>query len=133
MQRYLPLIGRVLLALIFLLSGVGKIGDFAGTQEYMAAAGMPMTALLLVGAIVLEIVGALSIMLGFKAKLGAVALLLFLIPATLIFHTDFADQVQMIMFMKNLSIFGGLLLVVGFGAGPLSLDERAEKRQARPA
>lgn len=124
MKRYIPLIGRSLLALIFLMSGLQKIGNFAGTQEYMASYGMPLTALFLVGAIVFEVFGAASIIAGYKAKLGAVALIIFLIPATLIFHTDFGDRIQMIMFLKNVSIMGGLLVIAAYGAGPVSVDAR---------
>ena len=90
MQRYLPFIGRILIALIFILSASGKIADFGGTQAYMAQYGMPATGLLLVGAIALELFGGLSVLLGFRARWGAIALFVFLIPATLIFHTDFA-------------------------------------------
>jgi putative oxidoreductase len=120
MQRYLPLIGRILLGLIFVMSGFNKITGFEGTQQYMASYGMPMTSLLLVGAIVVEIVGGLSVIFGFFPRLGSAALVLFLIPASLIFHTDFSDQTQLIMFLKNLSIMGGLLLIVAYGSGPLS-------------
>lgn len=116
--------GRVLLSLIFLLSGLNKIGDFSGTAEYMAAAGMPMVNILLVGAIVFEIVGALLVMTGFQARIGAAMLIIFLIPATLIFHNFWAlegdeQQIQMIMFLKNLSIGGGLLFLIGQGAKPV--------------
>lgn len=124
MQKYLPLLGRSLLAMIFLMSGASKIGNFAGTQAYMAQAGMPLTALFLVAAILLEIGGSLSIIAGFKARFGALALIVFLIPTTLIFHNNLGDQMQMIMFMKNIAILGGLLLIAFHGAGPLSLDER---------
>lgn len=130
MKRYVPLLGRSLLALIFLMSGLQKIGNFAGTQEYMASFGMPMTALFLVGAIVLEVGGALSIITGFKARWGALALILFLIPATLIFHTDFGDRTQMIMFLKNVSIGGGLLLIAAYGSGPLSVGSASPSEKA---
>ena len=124
MQRYLPLLGRVLISLIFLMSAFGKIADFGGTQQYMASYGMPATGLLLVGAIVLELFGGLSVLLGFRARWGAIALIVFLIPATLVFHTDFADRMQTIQFMKNLAIIGGLLFVVAFGPGAFRLDRR---------
>jgi len=118
MRSYVPLLGRTLLGLIFVMSGLTKITGFEATQQQMAAQGMPLTAVLLVGAIVVEVLGGLSVILGLWARGGAAALILFLIPATLIFHTDFGQQTQVIMFLKNLSIMGGLLLVMAFGSGP---------------
>ena len=128
MHRYLPLLGRILLGLIFVMSGANKITGFDGTQQYMAAQGMPATAFFLTGAIAVEILGGLSVILGYRGRLGAAALILFLIPATLIFHTDFSDQTQMIMFLKNLSIMGGLLLVTAYGTGPLSLSAQPDTK-----
>ena len=133
MNRYLLTLSRVLLALIFVMSGVGKLFDFAGTQEQMAAAGMPLTALFLVGAIVLEIGGGLSLLLGWKVRYGVAALVVFLIPATLIFHTNFAERAQMIQFMKNLAIMGGLLALAVVGPGALSLSSREETTRSRAA
>ena len=118
MRSYVPLLGRILLGLIFVMSGLTKITGFEATQQQMAAQGMPLTAVFLVGAIVVEVLGGLSVILGLWARGGAAALILFLIPATLIFHTDFSQQTQVIMFLKNLSIMGGLLLVMAFGSGP---------------
>ena len=118
MRSYVPLLGRILLGLIFVMSGLTKITGFEATQQQMAAQGMPLTAVFLVGAIVVEVLGGLSVILGLWARGGAAALILFLIPATLIFHTDFSQQTQVIMFLKNLSIMGGLLLVTAFGSGP---------------
>ena len=102
------LMGRILLSAIFLMSGLEKLTNFTGTQQYMANYGMPMTKFFLICAIILEIGGGLSILLGYRAKWGALALVIFLVPATLVFHTRFSDQIQMIMFMKNLAIMGGL-------------------------
>ncbi len=115
-------IGRILLALIFFMSGTGKIFDFAGTEAYMAQHGMTMTSVLLTAAIVLEIGGAVMIFLGYYTRLGALLLIVFLIPATFIFHTNFEDKIQMIMFMKNLSIMGGLLVLLAQGPGNFSID-----------
>lgn len=129
MERFLVPAGRALVALIFLISGLGKIADFAGTQEYMAAYGLPLTALLLVGAILFEVGGGLSVLLGYRARWGALALAVFIVPATLVFHTDFADQNQVIHFLKNLAILGGLLLIAARGAGLLSLDARRRPAQ----
>ena len=125
------LIGRVLLVLIFLNSGVGKIGNFAGTTQYMAKFGMPYTSFFLLGAIFLEIVGSLSIVLGYFTRLGTVLIILFLIPATLIFHADFQDRIQVIMFLKNVSMLGGCLVLMGSGPGRLSLDTLLNGRKRR--
>lgn len=135
LDRYGSLAGRILLSLIFLLSGLSKIGGWNETAAYMASKGMPMVPFFLVGAIVLELLGGLSVLLGLKARVGAAALFVYLIPTTLIFHNFWAlegmeQQVQMIMFMKNCSIMGGLLLVLSLGPGPLSLDHRGEKTPA---
>lgn len=120
----IPLIARILMAAIFLWSGIGKILAFAATQQYMAAAGMPFTGLFLVAAIVLELFGGLSLLLGYKTRWGALALIVFVVAATLIFHTNFSERMQQIQFMKNLFIVGGLLMVYHFGAGEFSLDRR---------
>jgi len=116
------LIGRILLALIFLQSGIGKIGNFAGTAQYMASQGMSYATFFLVGAIFFELVGSITIILGYFARFGTLLLLIFLIPTTLIFHTNFADPMQKINFMKNVSMFGGLLVLLAAGAGRYSLD-----------
>ena len=116
LQGYLALGGRLLLSAIFLLSGSGKIMDWSGTAAHMRAEGMPLVPLLLVGAILFELVGGFSLLFAWKPKLGAWLLFLYLIPTTLIFH-DFwafggAERMnQMIHFLKNLTIMGGLLIV----------------------
>ena len=124
LERYIPLIARSSLAVIFLRSGITKLFGFVGTQSYMAANGIPksLTGILLVLAIIGELFGGISLILGYKARWGAIALILFLIPATLIFHTNFADNSQTIQFLKNVAILGGLLMVYTYGAGPLSVD-----------
>ena len=133
---YPNLIGRLLLGLIFLISGLHKIVDPQGTQQYMVMMGMTwMTTLFYVGAIVIEVAGSLSLLLGYRTRLGAWLLFLFMIPTTLIFHTHFADPNQAIHFLKNLSIMGGLLYVAAYGAGRYSMDaglERAERVMAGP-
>jgi putative oxidoreductase len=131
-KGFASLIGRILLVLIFLNSGVGKIGNFDGTAQYMAKFGMPMPSFFLVGAIFLELVGSITVILGYFTRFGALLLVVFLIPTTLIFHTRFDDQVQMTMFMKNVSMLGGCLVLLAHGAGRWSLDAlwRKEKRSA---
>jgi putative oxidoreductase len=121
MRSYVLLLARVLLGLIFVMSGISKITGFEGTQQYMASYGIPLTAVFLVAAIVVEVLGGLSIILGLWARAGAAMLVLFLIPATLIFHTEFGQRTQMIMFLKNLSIMGGLLLLMVHGTKQYAL------------
>jgi putative oxidoreductase len=122
LKAFSSLIGRILLILIFLQSGIGKIENFQGTAKYMASFGMPLTNFFLVGAIFLELVGSITIILGYHTRFGALLLLIFLIPTTLIFHSNFGDRMQMIQFMKNVSMFGGCLILLSAGAGRFSLD-----------
>ena len=121
------LLGRCLLGLIFILSGSGKLMDFAATAGYMASKGLPLPELLLIPTILIELGGGLLLVLGYQTRWAALALFLFVIPTTLIFHnfwTVAADQVhnQQIHFEKNLAIMGGLLYVVFTGAGRYSLE-----------
>lgn len=131
MNKFISLTGRIFLSAIFLMSGLGKISNYTGTQKFMADAGMPLTGFLLFCAIILEMTGGLSILLGYKAKYGTYALILFLVPATILFHSNFKDQIQMIMFMKNLAILGGLLMIANFGAGEISLDNRLNSAEQK--
>jgi len=114
--------GRILIAAIFILSGFSKITGYAGTQGYMEAMGVPGALLPLV--IVAELGGGLLVVLGLWTRLAAFALAGFSLLSALLFHANFGDQVQMIMFMKNLAIAGGFLFLVAHGAGPLSVDAR---------
>ena len=119
------LAGRSLLSVLFLLSGVGKIGAYAATGEYMLSVGVPSVLLPVV--IATEVLGATAVVLGWQTRVSALLLAGYSLLAALIFHTNFADQIEMIMFLKNVSIAGGFLLLVANGAGPLSLDRRLAK------
>ena len=128
-KQYGPLAGRILMAVIFLNSGFGKITGFSATAGFMASKGMPMVEFLLVGAIVFELAGAIMLIAGWRVHWGALLLIAFTIPATLMFHNFWAVdaaqvQNQLNHFLKNVTIIGGLLYVMAFGAGPLSLDNR---------
>lgn len=127
LNKFGPLIARIFLSAIFLMSAYGKITGFEGTAGFMASVGMPATGLLLVCAIILELGGGLSVLFGYKAKWGALALIVFLVPATLIFHTNFADQSQIQAFLKNLGLLGGLIMVMVHGSGPCSVDRQKKK------
>jgi putative oxidoreductase len=127
-SQYAPLVGRVFIALIFLLSGFGKITGFQGTAGWMASKGLPMVDVLLVLSIVIEFGGALMIIVGWKARLAAAALLLWMIPVTFIFHNFWsvpADQqmLQQIMFLKNVGLMGAMLYIMAFGSGKYSLEK----------
>jgi putative oxidoreductase len=130
--------GRFLIAIMFVLSGIGKIGAPEATQGYIAAVGLPMPMLAYWLAIVTEIGGGILLVLGYRARIVSLALALFAVATALclalalfavatalFFHHDFADQNQMIHFLKNLAIAGGLLQIAAFGAGALSLDGRS--------
>jgi putative oxidoreductase len=116
------LAGRMLLVLIFLNSGIDKIENFEGTAKFMAQYGMPYTSFFLFGAIVLELAGSIFVILGYSTRFGALLLLIFLIPTTIIFHTNFEDPTQITHLMKNVSMFGGCLVLLGMGPGRFSLD-----------
>jgi len=113
-NRIVPFVSRLLLAFIFIFSGIGKIFGWSATAGYMASKGLPLVPVLLVGAIVVEVVGGLAILFHIYARWAALVLVVYLIPVTLIFHDFWAvpaeqQQIQMIMFLKNLAIMGGLL------------------------
>src|SRR5207244_7382131 len=134
LERYGTLVARILLSQIFLLSGVMKIVDWSGTEAQMAGRSMFWIPFFHVAAMLVELGAGLSILLGYKARLGALALFLFLIPVTLTFHNfwtyaDPKDQhFNMLFFMHNLTLMGGLLLVMTIGPGPLSIDLKGRRR-----
>lgn len=116
-----PLVGRILLSVIFIMAGWSKITGFEGTLGYMASKGLPFTEILLVLTIIIELGGGLLILLGWQARWGALAIFLFIIPVTIIFHPFWADPSQFNVFFKNLAIMGGMAYIVSYGSGPLSL------------
>lgn len=123
------LAGRILIALIFVVSGFGKIGGFEGTAGYIAAKGLPMPEVLTALTIALELGGGILLVIGYKVRIVSILFFLWLIPTTFIFHKfwgiDAAQvQAQQINFMKNVSIMGAMLYVFAFGAGAYSLDKR---------
>jgi putative oxidoreductase len=124
-QNFTELGGRVLLVALFLLSGVGKIAGYAATAGYMASVGVPGALLPLV--IATELLGAIAIVIGWKTRIVAFLLAGFTLLSAFVFHSNFANQVEMVMFLKNVSIAGGLLLLVVHGAGRISVDRRAAK------
>ncbi|MCH9799883.1 MAG: DoxX family protein [Betaproteobacteria bacterium] len=119
-------LGRLMLALIFILAGVGKVTDLAGTSAYMEAMGVPSA--LLWPTILLEILGGIAIAIGYKTALAALGLALFSIAAAVLFHSDFSDKMQMILFLKNIAMAGGLLILATSGATAYSLDRKKQQQ-----
>ena len=122
MTNLLDLVERVFISLIFLLSGINKIGNYDGTVGWMESIGMP--GIFLIPAIILEIVAPMLIMIGYKVKISAALLSVFCVTTAIIFHSDFSDQMQFISFMKNIGLAGGFLFIVVNGAKDFSLDKK---------
>lgn len=122
MEKISQLTARIFLGHIFLLAGLSKIGAYEGTQGYMEAMGVPGALLPLV--ILLEAGGGLAVIAGWKTRYASVILAVFTVAAAVIFHNNFDDQTQMILFMKNIAITGGLMLLAVHGAGAYSIDSR---------
>ena len=133
-QDAAALVGRILLALIFVMSGAAKLADPTGTIAYIGAAGLPLAPLAYAGAVAVELVGGIALILGYRTRLVAAAVATFSVLAALFFHSALTDQNQMIHFFKNIAMAGGLLQVVAFGGGRFSLDARlAAKSDPQPA
>tara|TARA_B110001469_G_scaffold75064_1_gene71195 strand:- start:420 stop:809 length:390 start_codon:yes stop_codon:yes gene_type:complete len=115
-------LGRLFLATIFIMAGLNKIGGYAGTQGYMEAMGVPGS--LLPGVIALEVLGGLAVVIGYKARLAAYLMAGFTVLSAIIFHSNFHDQTQFMMFFKNIAIAGGFLIIAVHGAGTYSVDNR---------
>lgn len=115
-------LGRFLLAAMFLMAGLNKITNYAGTQGYMESMGVSGGLLWIV--ILVQVLGALAVIIGYKTKLASVALGGFCVVSAVLFHADFSSQIEMTMFMKNFTIAGGFLVLVAHGAGAYSLDNK---------
>lgn len=127
-KQYGPLVGRILLGIIFVVGGWGKITGFDGTVGYMHAYNVPMTQVLAILAIIIELGGGILLIVGWKARWAALALFVFVLIVTPIFHgfwavPDDQKQLQMIMFLKNLAIMGGMLYVAAFGPGSMAAEK----------
>jgi putative oxidoreductase len=127
-NRYLPLLGRVLIGAPFILSGLGKLAAHDATVGYISSVGLPFPHLAWLIAVVVESGGGTLLILGYRARLVAFVVALFALATALSFHRNFADQNQMIHFLKNIMLTGGLLQIVYFGAGPLSIDASGNRK-----
>jgi putative oxidoreductase len=122
--RYLPFAGRLLIGLPFAMSGFGKLAAYSATVGMIAAVGLPLPPLAFAVAVAVELGGGLLLIAGYQTRFIATALAVFTLATAFSFHSNFADQNQMIHFLKNVMITGGLLQIVAFGAGALSVDNR---------
>lgn len=127
-KDWAALVGRILLAVVFIPAGFSKIGGFAGTAGYIASKGLPLPEVGAAIAIVVEIVAGLALLAGWKARWAALALAVFTLVATVLFHAFWSvpqeqHMVQYLMFMKNVGIVGGLLAIYAFGPGRFSVDK----------
>lgn len=128
LDKYGPLLGRILLSTIFIIAGIQKITDFSGTMAYMASKGLPLANVLLVLAIVVELGGGLLVLCGWRARWAALSLFLFVLVVTPIFHPVWNNEMLFNNyrdFIKNIAIMGGLMYVMVYGSGPLSLGRDA--------
>ena len=126
--RFASPLGRIFIAAIFVNSGINKIFGYAGTQGYMESQGVPGELLPLV--ILVEVVGGLAVVVGWQTRIAAFLLAGFTLLSALLFHLDFDNQMQTIMFMKNVAIAGGFLFLVAHGPGALSIDNRGAASQS---
>jgi putative oxidoreductase len=137
-KAYVSVVGRILLALMFILAGIGKFTNIHGTAAYMVAHGMPAPTVLVLAAAALELFGGIALVAGFRVRPVGLALALFTLVVSVIFHAFWAvpasqQFVTQLLFMKNISVAGGMLLISALGAGPLSLDARRAERASATA
>jgi putative oxidoreductase len=132
-NKYLPLIGRFLIGAPFIMSGIGKLTSYAGTVGYIASVGLPLAGLGWTIAVLMEAGGGTLLVLGYRTRLVAPLMALFTLATAIFFHHNFADQNQMIHFLKNVMLTGGLLNIAYFGAGPVSLDSASGRQTLAPA
>jgi putative oxidoreductase len=131
--KFLPLLGRILIGAPFVMSGLGKLGAYAATVGYIAAVGLPVPPLAFVVSVLVELGGGLLLLSGYRARFVSLVMALFCLATALFFHRNFADQNQMIHFLKNVMMAGGLLQITYFGAGAFSLDARLGRSASRSA
>ena len=119
-----PLVGRILLGAIFLMSGIGKIAEPGAAMGYISSAGLPLPQVALAIGIAVEVIGGILLIAGYQTRLAAAIFAVYCLATAALFHSNLADQNQFIHFFKNVAMAGGMLQVVAFGAGRLSLDAR---------
>ena len=131
--KFLPLLGRILLGAPLVMSGLGKLGAYSATVGYIAAVGLPVPPLAFILSVLIELGGGLLLLSGYRVRFTSLVMAVFCVATAVFFHHNFADQNQMIHFLKNVMMAGGLLQITYFGAGAFSLDARFGRAAARVA
>ena len=131
-MKYLALAARICLCLIFFNAAINHLTGFSGFVELIGSQGLPLPTLLAAGTIFFQLLGAVSLLLGYKTNIGAILLIIFLIPASLMFHNPIADPSQLNDFLKNIGLIGGLLMVIYAGSGALSIDGKKKIERHSP-
>jgi putative oxidoreductase len=131
--RYLPFIGRLMIGLPFVMSGISKLGAYGATTGMISAVGLPFPPLAFAVAVAVELGGGVLLLAGYRVRFVATAMAVFALATAVSFHSNFADQNQMIHFLKNVMMAGGLLQITAFGAGAISMDNRRAKGGEAPA
>ncbi len=121
-MEYVALAARICLSLIFFKAGISHLTGFGDFVQLIGSRGLPLPGLLAAGTVFFQLLGAISLLLGFKTKIGSILLIIFLIPASLMFHNPIADPSEWNAFLKNIGLIGGLLMVIYAGSGALSID-----------
>ncbi|KXU82409.1 LysR family transcriptional regulator [Paraburkholderia monticola] len=129
--KFLPLLGRILIGAPFVMSGVSKLAAYSATVGYIAAVGLPVPPLAFVLAVLTELGGGLLLLSGYRVRAVSLGMAVFCVVTAMFFHHNFADQNQMIHFLKNVMMAGGLLQITWFGAGAFSLDARSSRTVLR--
>jgi len=129
-NKFIPVLGRILIGVPFILTGLSKLGAYAATTAYISAMGLPAPTLAYIMAVVVELGGGALLLAGYQVRLVSLVLAVFSVATAVIFHNNFGDQNQMIHFLKNIMMAGGLLQITYFGAGAWSLDASARKPAA---
>ena len=126
LQEYIPLAARICLCLIFFKAGISHLTGFSELSQIISSQALPLASLLAAGTVLFQLLGAVSLLIGYQTKIGSILLILFLIPASLLFHNPIADPSQINDFLKNVGLIGGLLMIIYAGSGALSIDGKNE-------
>ena len=126
-MEYIALAARVCLSLVFFKAGISHLTGFSGFVELISGQGLPLATVLAAGTVFFQLLGAISLLIGYKTKIGSTLLIIFLIPASLLFHNPIADPSQINDFLKNVGLIGGLLMTIYAGAGALSVDGKNDR------